>query len=33
VLSAFFQMVDMVENPPPYRPVQRSFLPAVSKAP
>lgn len=33
MLSAFFQLVDMVENPPPYRPVQRSFLPSVSKTP
>jgi pimeloyl-ACP methyl ester carboxylesterase len=33
VLLAFFQLVDMVENPPPYRPVQRIFVPTVSKAP
>jgi pimeloyl-ACP methyl ester carboxylesterase len=33
VLSAFYQMVDMVENPTPYRPVRRSFLPSISRIP
>jgi pimeloyl-ACP methyl ester carboxylesterase len=30
VLGAFFRMVDMVNDPPPYRPVHRLFLPRVA---
>lgn len=33
VLNAFFRLVEMVENPPPYRPAQRSFLPVVWDGP
>ena len=33
VLDAFNRLVDMVTNPPPYRPVNRSFLPLVTRAP
>jgi hypothetical protein len=33
VLIAFQVLVDMVENPPPYRPVSRVFLPLIARAP
>lgn len=32
VLYAFYRLVDMVNNPPPYQPVRRSFLPLVMRA-
>jgi len=33
VLYAFYRLVDMVNNPPPYQPVSRSFLPLIMRAP
>jgi pimeloyl-ACP methyl ester carboxylesterase len=33
LLYAFYRLVDMVNNPPPYRPVSRSFLPLILNAP
>jgi pimeloyl-ACP methyl ester carboxylesterase len=33
VLAAFDRLVEMVDNPPPYRPVQRLFLPLTVDAP
>jgi pimeloyl-ACP methyl ester carboxylesterase len=33
VLAAFNRLVDMVNNPPPYQPVNRSFLPTMMAAP
>ena len=33
VLYAFYRLVDMVNNPPPYQPVKRAFLPLVMRAP
>jgi len=33
VLYAFTSLVNMVDNPPPYQPVSRSFLPLVMRAP
>lgn len=32
-LAAFSRLVDMVNNPPPYQPVHRVFLPAIMNAP
>jgi pimeloyl-ACP methyl ester carboxylesterase len=32
VLYAFYRLVDMVNNPPPYQPVKRAFLPLVMRA-
>ena len=33
VLYAFTRMVNMVDDPPPYQPVSRSFLPLIMGAP
>jgi hypothetical protein len=33
VLYAFTSLVNMVDDPPPYQPVSRSFLPLVMSAP
>ena len=33
VLYAFTSLVNMVDDPPPYQPVSRSFLPLVMAAP
>jgi pimeloyl-ACP methyl ester carboxylesterase len=33
VLYAFYRLADMVNNPPPYQPVKRAFLPLVMRAP
>jgi len=33
MLNAVYRLVDMVNNPPPYQPVSRSFLPLVVAAP
>ena len=33
VFEAFYRLVDMVNNPPPYQPVKRAFLPLVMRAP
>jgi len=33
VLYAFTRLVNMVNDPPPYRPASRSFLPLIMSAP
>jgi hypothetical protein len=33
VLTAFGRLIDMVDNPPPYRPVHRVFLPLIATEP
>jgi hypothetical protein len=33
ILSTVYRLVDMVNNPPPYQPVKRSFLPLIMAVP